>query len=76
MTSYQVGKVDIIKEHNSDGSSRHQTAMENSIVRIPTEEGYNTITLSSAILVEDNTAVCVTKSIMRTFKEGQDLLDF
>ena len=76
MAAYQVEEADAFKEHNSDSSSHRQTAMQNIIVRIPTEDGYKTITLSSAILADNETAECVTESIVRTFKEGRDLFDF
>ena len=73
--TYQLGHAETFLEHHSDGTARHQTSMQNSIMRISSEGGFKNVTLSSAILSVDETSEMVTEAILRTFKEGRGILE-
>ena len=45
------------------------------IIRFLSDGGFKTITLSTSIIAEDETAESLSKSIMQTFKESGALLD-
>jgi len=70
MAAFLIAGAETIKEHHSDGTSRRQISLQNCILRKPTPDGFMTITLSSAILAEDETAEMVTESIIKTLQEG------
>jgi hypothetical protein len=59
----------------TDGTSWRQTAIQNAVVGILTDGGFKMVNLSSGILAENETAKCLTGSIICTFKEGGQLLD-
>lgn len=75
LAAYQLAKAESFKQLFSDGTSRWQTAIQNVVVSILTEAGYNAITLSSGIIAKDETSESITISIVHTFKEGRDLLE-
>jgi len=74
LAAYQLAKVDIYFTPHSDGTSQHQITINNIIIRIATEGGFQNITLHSAILSEDETSKVLTATIVRTFREGQQFL--
>jgi hypothetical protein len=45
------------------------------IIRFLSDGGFKTITLSTSIITEDETAESLSKSIIQTFKESDELLD-
>ena len=49
LTVHNLGHAVLYKEHHSDGTGRRQIQLQNFIIRIPTADGYKTITLSSAV---------------------------
>ena len=75
MAAYQLGHADKYVEHHSDGTQRRQISMQNSIIRIASDGGFKSVTLSSAILSEDDTGGMITEAILRTFKEGRAIID-
>lgn len=72
--TYELGWADTYLEHHSDGTQRRQISMQNSIIRIAVEGGFRSVTLSSAILSEDETSEVLTDAILRTFREGRGIL--
>ena len=54
----------------SDGVSCQQTSIQNLIICFLEDGGFNTVTLSTSILAEDDSALYLNKSIIRIFKEG------
>jgi hypothetical protein len=75
LASYQIGKANSYEQLFSDGTSRRQTSIQNVIIRFLSDGGFKTITLSTSIIAEDETAESLSKSIMQTFKESAELLD-
>jgi len=75
LAAYLLGRADSYEQLFTDGTSRRQTAIQNAVVGILTEGGFKMVTLSSGILAENETAECLTGSIVRTFKEGGNLLE-
>jgi hypothetical protein len=75
LASYQIGKANSYEQFFSDGTSRRQTSIQNVIIRFLSDGGFKTITLSTSIIAEDETAESLSKSIMQTFKESGELLD-
>ncbi len=74
IAAYQLASVNEYKQLFTDGRSRRQTAIQNAVVGILTDGGYKMITLSSGILLENETSKSVTASITCTFEEGRSLL--
>ena len=75
LAAYQLGRADSYAQLLTDGTSRRQTPIQNAVVGILTDGGYRMVTLSSGILAENETAECLPGSIVRTFKEGGNLLE-
>ena len=75
LAAYQLAKADKLLEHHSDGTMRRQISMNNSIVRIASGGGFRTVTLNSAILSVDETSEMLCQAILRTFKEGREMLE-
>ncbi len=75
LASYHIDKANSYKKFFSDGTSRRQTSIQNVIIRFLSDGGFKTITLSTSIIAEDETAESLSKSIMQTFKESGELLD-
>ncbi len=75
LAAYQLGRADSYEQLFTDGTSRRQTAIQNAVVGILTDGGFKMVTLLSSILAENETSECLTGSIIRTFKEGGQLLD-
>ncbi len=75
LAAYQLGRADSYEQLFTDGTHRRHTAIQNAIVGILTDGGFKMVTLLSGILAENETAGCLTGSIIRTFKEGGQLLD-
>lgn len=75
LASYHIGKANSYEQFFSDGTSRRQTSIQNVIIRFLSDGGFKTITLSTSIIAEDETAQSLSKSIMQTFKESGELLD-
>jgi hypothetical protein len=75
LASYQIGKANSYEQFFSDGTSRRQTSIQNVVIRFLSDGGFKTITLSTSIIAEDETAESLSKSIMQTFKESGELLD-
>ena len=75
MSAYTLAKVKEYSELFSDGTSRRQTSIQNLIIGFLEDGGFKTVALSTSILAEDDTATSLNESILRTFKEGQQLLD-
>ena len=75
LSAYLLAKVKVYSELFSDGTSRRQTSIQNLIIGFLEDGGFKTVTLSTSILAEDDTAVSLNESILRTFKEGRELLD-
>ena len=75
LASYQIGKANSYKQLFSDGTSGRQTSIQNVIIRFLLDGGFKTITLSTSIIAEDETAESLSKSIMKTFKESGELFD-
>ncbi len=75
LAAYQLGKADSYKQPLTDGTSHRQTAIQNAAVGILTDSVFKMVTLSSGILVENETAEYLTGSIVLTFKEGGKLLE-
>ncbi len=75
LDAYQLGRADSYEQLFTDGTSRRQTAIQNAVVGILTDGGFKMVTLLSGILAENETAGYLTGSIIRTFKEGGQLLD-
>ncbi len=75
LAAYQLGKVDSYEQLFTGGTSWRQTAIQNAVVGILTDSGFKMVTLSSGIPAENETAKCLTGSIIRTFKEGGQLLN-
>ena len=61
LAAHNLGHAELYKEHHSDGTGRRQVQLQNCIIRIPTADGYKTITLSSAILSVDETSEEITE---------------
>ena len=74
LAANNLGHAVLYKEHHSDGTGCRQVQLQNCIIRIPTADGYKTITLSSAILSVDETSEAVTEFILRTFREGRAMI--
>ena len=74
LASYQIGKANSYEQLFSDGTSRRQTSIQNVIIRFLSDGGFKTITLSTSIIAEDETAESLSKSIRQIFKGGE-LLD-
>jgi hypothetical protein len=75
LAAYQLGRADSYAQLLTEGTSWRQAAIQNAVVGIPTNGGYRMVTVSSGILAENKTAECLTGSIVRTFKEGGNLLE-
>ncbi len=76
LATYQLGRAeDSYAQLLMDGTSHRQTAIQNALVGILTDGGFKMVTLLSGILVENETAECLTGSIVRTFKEGGKLFE-
>ena len=75
LAAYLLGRADSYEQLFTDGTSRQQTAIQNTVMGILTEGGFKMVTLSSGILAENETAECLTGSIICTFEEGGQLLD-
>ncbi len=75
LAAYQLERADSYKQLFTDGTSWRQTAIQNAVMGILTDGGFKMVTLSSGILAENETAECLTGSIIHTFKEGGQLLD-
>ena len=50
LVSYQLGKAYKFLEHHSNGTQCRHISLQNCIIRISTDGGFNTVTLSYAIL--------------------------
>jgi len=74
IATYQLASVSEYKQLFTDGTSHRQTEIQNAVVGILTNGGYKMITLSSGILLENETSKSVTASITCTFEEGRSLL--
>ena len=74
MAAYQLAKVDTHLELHHDSTKRRQISIANLIIRIAIEGGFKNVTMKSAILSTNESAVTLTESILRTYKEGQHLL--
>ena len=74
LEAYQLGKANKFLEHHYDGTQRRQISWKNCIIRIGTEGGFKTVTLSSAILSEDETLEMVNEYITQSFKGGSSML--
>jgi hypothetical protein len=66
LAAYQLGRADSYEQLFTDGTSWRQTAIQNAIVGILTDSGFKMVTLLSGILAENETAECLTGSIIRT----------
>ena len=75
LAGYQLGRADSYAQLLMDGTSWRQIAIQNAVVGILTDGGYRMVTLLSGNLAENETAECLTGSIVRTFKEGGNLLE-
>ncbi len=75
LAAYQLGRADSYEQLFTDGTSWRQTAIQNAVVGILTDSGFKMVTLLSGTLAENETAECLTGSIIHTFKEGGQLLD-
>ena len=62
------------KMHFSDGTSRRQTAIQNSILQVAGDAGYKTVCLSSSIIALNESSIGLTQAILRTFEEGREFL--
>ncbi len=67
LAAYQLGRADSYKQLFTDGTSWRQTAIQNAVVGILTDGGFKMVTLSSGILVENETAECLTAGLQATF---------
>ncbi len=68
LAAYLLGRADSYKQLFTDGTTQRQTAIQNAVVGILMDGGFKMVTLSSGILVENETAKCLSGSIIRTFK--------
>jgi hypothetical protein len=75
LAAYLLGRADSYKQLFTDGTSRRQTAIQNTVVGVLMDGGFKMVSLSSGILAENETAECLTGSIICTLKEGDQLLD-
>ena len=74
LSAYTLAKLKEYSELFTDGTSRRQTSIQNLIIGFLEDGGFKTVTLSTSIIAEDDTAVSHNKSIVRTFTEGRELL--
>ena len=65
----------IYKQLFMDGTNRRQTPIQNAIVRYLGENGYETVSVDTAIIAEDETAECLSGCIEHTFNKCGDLLE-
>ncbi len=72
---YQLGKVDSYKQLFSNGTSCRQTAIQNVVLSLLSELGYEMVTLSSGIVAKDKTSQSLLNSVGKSFAEGQSLLE-
>jgi hypothetical protein len=56
LAAYQLGRADSYARLLTDGTSRRQTAIQNAVVGILTDQGFKRVTLSSGILAKNETA--------------------
>jgi hypothetical protein len=75
LAAYRLGRADSYEQLFTDDTSRRQTAIQNAVVGILTDGGFKMVNLLSGILAENETAKCLTGSIIRLFKEAGQLLD-
>ncbi len=75
LAAYQLGRADSYEQLFTYHTSQRQTAIQNAVLGILTDGGFKMVTQLSGILAENKTAECLTGSIIRTFKEGGQLLD-
>ena len=73
LASYQIGKANSYKQLFSDGTSQRQASIQNVIIRFLSDGGFKTLTLSTSIIAEDETAESLSKTIVQTFKESDVL---
>ena len=74
LVAYQLAKAAKYLEFYSDGTSRCQITMNNTIVHITTNGGFQNICLNSAILSEDEASTMLTQTMLHTFKEAKHIL--
>jgi hypothetical protein len=58
-----------------DGTNRRQTPIQNAIVRYLGDNSYETVSVDTAIIAEDETAACFSGCIEHTFNKCGDLLE-
>ena len=75
LAAYQLGRVPTFKQLFANGTSRRQTSIQNCIIGFLGDGGFKTVTLSNSILGVDDTATCITNSIVHLFKECGEMLD-
>ncbi len=75
ISMYQLGKVDSYKQLFSNGTSCRQTAIQNVVLSLLSELGYEMVTLSSGIVAKDKTSQSLLNSVGKSFAEGQSLLE-
>ena len=56
LAAYLLGRADSYEQLFTDGTSRQQTAIQNTVMGILKEGGFKMVTLSSGILAENETA--------------------
>ena len=75
MSAYVLAKVKEYSELFSDGTSRCQISIQNLIIGFLEDGRFKTGTISTSILAEDDTAVSLNETIVRTFKEERELVE-
>jgi hypothetical protein len=71
-------KLGLAREYKQlfmDGTNCQQTPIKNSIVRYLAANGYETVSVNTAIIAEDERAECLSGCIEHTFSKCGDLLE-
>ncbi len=74
IAAYLLGRVTSYKQLFSDSTSRRQTAIQNVVLSLLSESGYEMVTLSSGIIARDKTSQSLVNAIRKSFSKGQNLL--
>ena len=75
LAAMKLGFAREYKQLFMDGTNRRQNPIQNAIVRYLGENGYETVSVDTAIIAEDETAECLSGCIEHTFNKCGDLLE-
>ena len=75
LAAMKLGFAKEYKQLFMDGTNHRQTPIQNAIVRYLGDNGYETVSVDTAIIAKDETAECLSGCIEHTFNRCGDLLE-